>query len=92
VSPVSRHDLLFDTARFNLSRVAAHFINPCCFGEGVAAWLRDRLVERGVEAGAPFQEDWGWGLGATHAGAAYFVGVGGIPAEPPDPARPDRGE
>lgn len=68
-----RRDLLFETARFDLSVVGAHFINPCCFGEDAAAWLRARLVERGVDAGAPFQEDWGWGLGATHAGGRYFV-------------------
>ena len=87
-----RRDLLFETARFNLSVVGAHFINPCCFGEDAAAWLRTRLVERGVDAGAPFQEDWGWGLGATHAGGRYFVGVGGVRAEGAASTEPDRAE
>ena len=91
-----RRDLLFETARFNLSEVGAHFINPCCFGEDAAAWLRACLTERGVDAGEPFQEDWGWGLDATHAGVGYFVGVGGLPADgvPADGVarEPGRGE
>jgi hypothetical protein len=41
--------LLFRTNRFNLSKVGEHFINPCCFGEDLAAWLGGRLREKGVE-------------------------------------------
>jgi len=37
-----RHDLLFETERFNSSEAGAHFINPNCFGEDLAAWLRGR--------------------------------------------------
>jgi hypothetical protein len=74
-------DLLFETGRFNLSEVRPHFINPCCFGEDAAAWLRARLAERGIDADEPGQEDWGWYLGATCAGRVYFVGVGGNAAE-----------
>jgi hypothetical protein len=76
-----RHDLLFDTDRFNLSEVGEHFINPCCFGEDAAAWLRARLVERGVEVSEPAQEDWGWYLGADRQGRSYFIGIGGNPEE-----------
>jgi len=50
--------ILFRTGRFNLSKVGEHFINPCCFGEDLAAWLRVKLVEKGVEARQPYQEDW----------------------------------
>jgi len=72
-----RHDLLFDTNRFNLSEVREHFINPCCFGEDAAAWLRARLIERGVDVDEPGQEDWGWYLGASLGGRTYLVGIGG---------------
>lgn len=41
-------DILFDTNRFNLSEVKEHFINPGCFGEDLAVWLRAKLIERGI--------------------------------------------
>lgn len=72
-----RHDLLFETNRFNLSEVKEHFINPCCFGEDVAAWLRGRLLEKGIEMSEPDQEDWGWYISGSHKENDYFVGVGG---------------
>ena len=79
------HDLLFETDRFNLSEVGEHFINPCCFGEDLASWLRTKLVERGVRASEPGQEDWGWYLGAEYAGRSYFIGIGGNADEPGEP-------
>jgi hypothetical protein len=73
---------LFRTSRFNLSKVGAHFINPCCFGEDLAAWLAEKLTERGIEAGQPYQEDWGWEFRATTStGSIYYFGMGGIPDE-----------
>ena len=72
-------DILFDTNRFNLSVVGPHFINDCCFGEDVAAWLRATLVALGMPAIAPAQEDWGWYIEATFASIPYFIGVGGNP-------------
>ena len=71
------HDLLFETNRFNLSEVKAHFINPCCFGEDLASWLRSKLIEKGMEMTEPGQEDWGWYIEANYNGSWYFVGVGG---------------
>jgi hypothetical protein len=85
-----RHDLLFETSRFNLSVPGAHFINPTCYGEDVAAWLRERLAAHGVRASAPGQEDWGWYLDAEHDGRAYLLGVGGNADDAP--GAPDRGE
>ena len=70
-------DLLFETERFNISKVQDHFINPCCFGEDLAGWLQQKLTERGISASRPGQEDWGWYLFVQHNGAHYFVGVGG---------------
>jgi hypothetical protein len=87
-----RYDLLFETDRFNLSEVGDHFINPCCFGEDLAAWLRAKLAERGVRASEPGQEDWGWYLGAEYAGRSYFIGIGGNADEPSEPSAPERAE
>ena len=79
------NDLLFDTNRFNLSEVGEHFINPCCFGEDLAAWLRTKLTERGARASEPGQEDWGWYLGVEYAGRSYFIGIGGNADEGGEP-------
>src|SRR6266496_1588955 len=69
--------ILFETDRFNLSEVKEHFINPCCFGEDLAAWLRGKLLEKGFEVTAPDQEDWGWYIEANCKGSWYFLGIGG---------------
>jgi hypothetical protein len=71
--------LLFRTSRFNLSKVGAHFINPCCFGEDLAAWLRLKLTEHGIETSEPYQEDWGWEFRAASTEGIYYLGMGGIP-------------
>jgi hypothetical protein len=63
--------------RFNLSKIGDHFINPCCFGEDLAAWLRSKLGEKGVKVGEPYQEDWGWELPLTHESDAYFLCMSG---------------
>jgi hypothetical protein len=70
-------DLLFRTDRFNLSKVGEHFINPCCYGEDVVAWLGDKLRDRGIEPRRPYQEDWGWELPVRHSGNAYYLCVSG---------------
>jgi len=84
-----RH-VLFETSRFNLSKVGEHFINPCCFGEDFAQWLANRLAQHGVTVRAPYQEDWGWQFSAEDANGRYYVGVGGNSFE--NPTNPDVGE
>jgi hypothetical protein len=74
---MTRFDILFETDRFNVSEVGKHFINPCCFGEDLAQWLRQQLTRKGVSAGAPYQEDWGWEMLAQQGSRGYFLGVGG---------------
>ena len=69
--------ILFKTNRFNLSKVGEHFINPCCFGEDLAAWLRIKLSERNVEAREPYQEDWGWELLAMQESDSYYLCISG---------------
>jgi hypothetical protein len=70
-------DLLFRSSRFNLSKVGDHFINPCCFGEDLAAWLHEKLSERGIHAHPAGQEDWGWYAGLTHGADKYLLGSNG---------------
>jgi hypothetical protein len=69
--------ICFRTDRFNLSVVGDDFINPCCFGEDLAEWLRLKLSERGVTAHKPYQEDWGWELPVSYGEDSYYLGIGG---------------
>jgi hypothetical protein len=80
---MQRHDILFETARFNCSEVKEHFINDCCFGEDLASWLRLRLNARDAQAGEPYQEDWGWEFAVKDSTGSYYVGVGGNSLEDP---------
>lgn len=75
-----------ETDLFEHRDVKPHFINPCCFGEDFAQWLKTRLSERGLSIGEPTQEDYGWGFVVscgeeTHWVAISYVGDG--PQEPP---------
>ena len=59
--------ITIETDLFEHRQVRPHFINPCCFGEDFAMWLKQELLrfpETGVELSAPIQEDYGWGLWA----------------------------
>jgi len=69
--------ILFRTSRFNLSKVGEHFVNPCCFGEDLAAWLRPKLTEKDIETAAPYQEDWGWELPARCGCDSYYLCMSG---------------
>jgi len=72
-----RYDILFTTDRFNLSQPKEHFINECCYGDDMAAWLRGKLSGLGIHATEPRQEDWGWYMEVGHGQYTYFVGIGG---------------
>ena len=74
-------DILFQTNRFNLSEAKEHFINPCCFGEDLAEWLREQLAKKGVSADAPYQEDWGGEMPARQGSQGYFLGATECPSE-----------
>ena len=65
--------MLFRTNRFNLSKIGEHFINPCCFGEDLAAWIRVKLIEKGVQARDPYQEDWGWEVPVMCGSNSYYL-------------------
>jgi hypothetical protein len=69
--------ILFRSNRFNLSKVGEHFINPCCFGEDLAVWLRPKLAEKSIETNPPYQEDWGWELPAKMETDSYYLCMSG---------------
>lgn len=74
-----RREISFRSSSFNLSEHKEHFINPCCFGEDVAAWLREGLLQRSIPVSEPGQEDWGWYLEARHLERIYLLSIGGSP-------------
>ena|ERR1051326_1237450 len=67
------------TELFEHREVKPHFINPCCFGEDFAAWLRSELApltEAGFALSEPIQEDYGWGLWARHGRDPFWIALG----------------
>lgn len=71
--------LRVETDLFNHREVKPHFINPCCFGEDFAAWLKQQLsglTGAGFELSEPIQEDYGWGIWATRGKDAYWIALG----------------
>lgn len=66
------------TDLFEHRKVKPHFINPCCFGEDFAGWLREQIL---AVPGSRFvlsdviQEDYGWGFWASHAGDPFWIAV-----------------
>lgn len=71
-----RNTVRFHSEAFNTSEPRDYFINPCCFGDDLAAWLRPRLQALGWEAPEPGQEDWGWYLECARAGAGHTLNIG----------------
>lgn len=74
-------DISARTDRFNLSRVGADFINPCCFGEDFSHWLVDALNRQGLTASVICMEDFGWVNQARHGERDYLISIGGASDE-----------
>ena len=78
-----------ETDMFEHREVKPHFINPCCFGEDFAAWLKQQLsplTSIGFILSEPIQEDYGWGFWASHGRDRFWVAlsyVGDGPQEAP---------
>jgi hypothetical protein len=78
-----------ETDMFEHREVKPHFINPCCFGEDFAAWLRNQispLAASGFNLSKIIQEDYGWGFWARHGKDPFWVAlsyVGNGPQEAP---------
>jgi hypothetical protein len=64
----------FQSSYFDSTTPNAHFINPNCFGEDLAKWLRDGLAAR-FEPGGIIQEDYGWGFWTNVNSDPYWVSV-----------------
>ena len=65
-----------ETDRFEHTVVQDHFLNPCCFGEDFATWLRTELMPlNGFQFGPPVMEDYGWGFDAKHASGAAWIAL-----------------
>jgi hypothetical protein len=86
----SRLVVLFKTSRFSLSKVGEHFINQCCSGEDLAAWLRLQLGAKDVVTAQTYQEDRGREVPVPHVGDSYYLCMSGN-ADHPD-ANSDEGE
>ena len=71
-------EITFETDRFNLSSEKDNFINPCCFGEDVANWLKPLLKSENVSITDIYQEDWGWEISCSFNNQQYYIGVGGL--------------
>jgi hypothetical protein len=78
-----------ETDRFEHREVKPHFINPCCFGEDFAAWLRQEILRLGdldFNLSEIIQEDYGWGFWASRGKDRFWVAlsyVGDGPQETP---------
>ena len=73
------HSLTVETNLFNHREVKPNFINPCCFGEDFAVWLKGQLAglpADGFELSDVIQEDYGWGLWATKGKDAFWISLG----------------
>ena len=70
-------ELAFIADGFNEDDVRPNFINPCCFGEDVAAALREIVARDApdLQPGAIIQEDYGWGFWLTAGRDPYWVAV-----------------
>ncbi|MGZ4841342.1 MAG: hypothetical protein ACXV5J_06325 [Candidatus Angelobacter sp.] len=66
------------TDLFNHRVVKPHFINPCCFGEDFAAWLREQLsplADFGFKLSKIIQEDYGWGFWPWHGKDPFWLAL-----------------
>jgi hypothetical protein len=67
-----------ETERFDTREVKPHFINPGCFGEDFARWLRQQLGDldaEGYQLSDPIQEDYGWGFWATRGSDPAWIAL-----------------
>ena len=77
--------IAIETDLFEHREVKPHFINPCCFGEDFAVWLKQelsRFPELGVVLSEPIQEDYGWGFWASRRKDRFWVALSYVGEEP----------
>jgi hypothetical protein len=72
-------EITIETELFEHRETQPHFINPCCFGEDFAGWLREKLASLGAsgfEFSEPIQEDYGWGFWVKHGKESFWIALG----------------
>jgi hypothetical protein len=70
--------ITLESEMFEHREVKPHFINPCCFGEDFAAWLKKEispLADPGFNFSSIIQEDYGWGFWAWHGKDSFWVAI-----------------
>jgi hypothetical protein len=76
--PEMRDQIAIESDLFEHREVKPHFINSCCFGEDLAAWLKGKLqplAANGFEISEPLQEDYGWGLWVTKEKDPFWIAL-----------------
>src|SRR5215468_8669597 len=86
---MSKPQIIFtvETDLFEHREVKPHFINPCCFGEDFASWLRGKLTPLTAEGflfADPIQEDYGWGFWASHRKDRFWIALSSLHSRLPD--------
>ena len=70
--------ITIETDLFEHRNVRPHFINPCCFGEDVALWLKRELspvIKDGFSFSETIQEDYGWGFWASKEKDRFWIAL-----------------
>jgi len=84
------HDAItIETDLFEHREVKPHFINACCFGEDFALWLKralEPLTTDGFAVSEPIQEDYGWGLWASHGKDPFWIALSFVGDDPQEEA------
>jgi hypothetical protein len=79
-----------ETELFNYRDVKPNFINPCCFGEDFATWLKQEvtptLMSSGYELSNIIQEDYGWGFWASHEKDPFWIAISHMEDEGDQPS------
>ncbi len=79
--------IVVETDLFEHRDVKPHFINPCCFGEDFATWLKQSLAQvpdLGFSLSEPIQEDYGWGIWASRGKDRFWIALSYVGDEPQD--------
>ncbi|TAM83111.1 MAG: hypothetical protein EPN47_06635 [Acidobacteria bacterium] len=83
--------IMVETDLFEHREVKPHFINPCCFGEDFAVWLKrefSRFPDFDFALSGPIQEDYGWGFWASRGRDHFWIAISYVGDGPQEgPAR-----
>ena len=79
----------FKSSKFEIEPGEDEDINPRIYGRQLAAWLKDRLAERGYKIEGVYEEDWGRCIMCVREPFKLWVGCGNVWDY--DTAKPDDG-